>query len=138
MANIKETPQYEIYLKALKALEQEGYELDRKNKWQSIVRRGSEEIGLIFVVKEPFDPENYGCGCLISLIPGVNDIINMINDWSNYETMIGVVKRINNSRKRGKAYWPKGSLVGGYTTDNWGFKYDENMIKILEAVELVV
>ena len=45
MANIKETPQYQIYLEVLEAVKRGGYEID-KNGWQSIVKRGSEKYGL--------------------------------------------------------------------------------------------
>ena len=61
----------------------------------------------IFVVKRPFYPEdNPGCGCLVSLIPGIKDILDLTRGWSNYESMVNAVRTINNSRKRGKAYWP--------------------------------
>ena len=135
MAKITDTPQYQIYLETLEAVKQGGYEIDKRNSWQSVVKHGSTKLGLIFVVKEPFYPDdNLGCGCLISLIPGIKDFLNTIRSWSNYEAMADAVRNINNSRKRGKTYWPDGSLVGGYTTDMFGFKYDENWINILISV----
>ena len=129
------SPQYQIYLEVLEAVKSGGYEIAKSSSWASIVKRDSERLGLIFVVKEPFYPDdNHGCGCLISLIPGIKDALNFIRSWSNYESMVRGIRTINNSRKRGKAYWPEGSLVGGYSAECFGFKYDENWIKILETI----
>ena len=129
------SPQYKIYLEVLEAVENGGYEIVKSSSWQSIVKRDSEKSGLIFVVKQPFYPEdNYGCGCLVSLIPGIKDALDSIRGWSNYASMVSAVRTIQNSRKRGIAYWPDGSLVGGYTAECLGFKYDEDWIKILASV----
>ena len=129
------SPQYQIYLEALEAVKQGGYEIEKRGSWQSVVKRGSTKLGLIFVVKKPFYPEgNPGCGCLISLIPGIKGFLDSIRSWSNYEAMVDAVRKINNSRKRGKYYWPDGSLVGGYSAEIFGFEYDENWINILKSV----
>jgi len=138
MANIKETPQYQLYLEALEALKQRGYDIVKKNSWQSTIRRGSEAYGLIFVVKAPFYPEdNPGCGCLVSIIPGVGKILQTIRMYSNYEGMKSAEEMIRNKRSRGKRgefVWPDGSLVGGYTTDSFGFRYNEELANILRAI----
>jgi len=126
MANIKETPQYQLYLEVLEAVKQGGYEIEM-DSWQSIVKRGSERVGQIFVVKEPLG----NSGCLFALIPG---IINFINSWSKYESMQGVVQMIRNSRKRSKICWPDYSLVGGFTQDGSTYKYDDRWINIMESV----
>ena len=129
------SPQYQIYLEVLEAVKSGGYEIQKTSSWQSVVKRDSEKLGLIFVVKKPFYPEdNYGCGCLVSLIPGIKDALDSIRGWSNYAAMENAVQTIRNSQRRGKAYWPAGSLVGGYSAECFGFKYDENWIRILEAV----
>jgi hypothetical protein len=127
MANIKETPQYQLYLEVLEAVKRGGYEIERCNNFQSFVKRGSENVGQIFVVKEPLDDS----GCLTALIPGV---INFINSWSGYESMKAVVRSINNRRNRSKTYWPDYSLVGGFTQDGSGYKYDDRWINIMESV----
>jgi len=129
------SPQYQIYLEVLEAVKSGGYEISKNSSWSSTVKRDSEKLGLIFVVKQPFYPEdNYGCGCLVSLIPGIKDALDSIRGWSNYASMVSAIRTINSSRKRGKAYWPDGSLVGGYSAECFGFKYDENWIRILESV----
>ena len=119
----------------MEALERAGYEVDKSNSWSSVVKRGSARLGLIFVVNEPFYPEdNSGCGCFISLIPGIKSLLDTIRSWSNYAAMVEAVRKINSSRKRGEYYWPDGSLVGGYTAEVFGFEYDENWINILRSV----
>ena len=138
MANIKETPQYQIYLEVLEALRQNGYDIVGRNSWQSTIRRGSESYGLIFVVKAPFYPEdNAGCGCLVSIIPGIEDILKSIRGWSNYAAMQSAEEMIRNKRSRGKRgefIWPDGSLVGGYTTDSFGFTYNAELANILRSI----
>ena len=136
MANnkIMETPQYQIYLKVLEALKQGGYEIEGKiNNYT--VTRGNESYGNVFVVDHPnYLEDNPGCGCLVSIIPGIKDLLNMFRSFSDYETMKRIVEDVNNSRKRGKTYWPKDSLVGGYTTDMYGHKYNDEWLKILESI----
>ena len=125
MANnkIKETPQYQIYLEVLEALKQAGYHIEERNAWQSYVKHGSENYGMVFVVDYP---QNFGC--LSIIIP--DDILQFIYNFSNYGTMKGVLKDINNSRKRGKTYWPDYSLVGCFTMDKANYTYNDIWIKM--------
>lgn len=131
MANIKKTPQYLIYLRVLDAVKRGGYEIRTKNKWQSIVYSNNEGCGLIFVVKPPIDKDNLGC-LLTLLIPPT--LIDMINDFSHYVSMLGAEEKIKNGRRPGKVYWPDNSLVGCYTTDYWGFNYDDSWMRIVRSV----
>jgi len=122
---IMESPQYQIYLEALEAVKSGGYEIEKKNSWQSYVKRGSVRYGLIFVVDFPKE------GFLSVIMPRVSDANR---STSNYEIMRDIIQDVNNSHRRGQTYWPNDSLVGGFTTDLRGYTYDENWIRILESV----
>ena len=117
---IMDTPQYQIYLHALEALKNGGYEIKESNASQALVYQGSNCYGQIFVVRYPVG--------IVSLIP-------LLRSWSNYETMVGAVELIRNSRKRSEIYWPQGSLVGGFTVANHGpYSFNNEWLRILESV----
>jgi hypothetical protein len=93
--------------------------------------RGEEDYGTVFVVKTPIEQDDLGC--LLSLIIPRSGI-DFINNSSNYASMINVTQSINNSRKRGKSYWPDYSLVGGFTTERFGRTYNDEWLRILASV----
>ena len=124
---IMNTPQYQIYLEALEALKEGGYELDGNKINSKRVLRGSESYGIIFVVDYPKE-----FGCFSILIP--NRILELNEYHSDYEGYQRTIANVHNSRKRGKSYWPDGSLVGGFTTDDYGHTYNDKWLNILDSV----
>ena len=120
---IMESPQYKIYLKALETLKQAGYEIAECNFRSAHVKRGFENYGMIFVVKES--------GWFISILASFS---STIREWTDYALWVRTVEMVDNSRKHGKSYWPDNSLVGGFTQDSAPYTYNEEWLYILESV----
>ena len=130
MAHIRETPQYQIYLKALETLKQRGYEIeeleDKKSMASHQIKKGSTLYGKIFVLKDP--------DTLFNRLFGDNGFVKLFRSFGSFETMVGACEAVRNSRYKSKVYWPDYSLVGAYTTGGFGFEYEDNWLKIVSSV----
>jgi len=120
---IMESPQYQIYLKALVALKQAGYEISECNFRSAHVKRGYENYGMVFFAKEP--------GRFISILSYFS---STIRGWTNYASWLRVIEMVENGKERGKSYWPDNSLVGGFTQDSKPYTYNEEWLDILASV----
>ena len=114
IAHIRETPQYRIYLEAVEALKQSGYEIEnttfQKELIQSFVMRDFKNYGMIFAV--------YNAGFFSNGI----------------STMEKNIDFAHKSGKRVAVYWPQGSFVGGFTEDDGFYSFDEKWLNILRSV----
>jgi len=116
---IKKTPQYQVYLEALETLKRESYEISQKNDYQSIVKRGKENYGIVWVVNIPSgfiyeddsscfikedvsfggfvkDSGKEGAGCLFELLPG-SEIIKSLITYSRRHSDYKIVQPFVNS-----------------------------------------
>jgi len=130
MGNIKENPQYQIYLCAVEALRRSGYEVEetssKKKLIQSFVKKDFTNYGQLFVV-EPPSTSIIGQ----TLMPELAKTKESTSDW---EIMRDIIHNVNNSRKRGRTFWPNGSLVAGFTSDLSPYRYNDEWLQILETV----
>ena len=113
-----ETPQYQIYLKALEALKQSGYEIKETNSKHAFIWESSKKIGHLFVVE----------------YPGFFSSIPIFGDFSDFNSMKKVCEMVINNRHKSAVYWPSNSLVGGFTCSQGVFQYEDDWLKILASV----
>ena len=126
MAHVRETIQYQIYLKALETLEQGGYDIDdikvKKHRAQAVVKKGSMCYGRIFVLEFPTSSDNIS-------EKTTSDI------WrSAFKELIDSGLSVSDSRYKSKIYLPEDSFIGAYTCNGQGFEYEDNWLKILTSV----
>jgi TPR repeat protein len=125
---IESLPQYHIYLNAVYALEQSGYEIEntvfKKGLIQSYVKQGDIKYGMIFTVKYPSQTE--------TLLENRSEDGSLLS--GHYYAMVQVCRNVNKSRYAHRVYWPEGSLVGGFTQTSGFYQYEDRWLNILASV----
>lgn len=125
---IESLPHYHIYLNAVNALEQSGYEIEntvfKKGRIQSFVKKGYIKYGMIFTVNYPSQTETF--------LENRSEKGSLFS--GDYYAMLSVCRNVNNSRHASRVYWPEGSLVGGFTQNSGFYQYEDRWLNILASV----